>query len=705
MADEVSFPRLWSRTQRWTLGEPRSISVTARPDGGARILFLRSMAGDDPRTGLWLVDAEPAGGLGPERLLIDPQSLTEQVSEAEQARRERVRESASGVVSFSHDRAAGLVVTYVAGELLLVDADAAIRQVLPVDGDVFDPRIDPTGRFVAYCSGPALRVLDIAAGSSRTVAGQGEPDGVTWGRAEHAAAEEMGRSRGFWWSPDGDVLLAARADERAVMQWWIADPANPAAPPRRVRYPAAGTANAEVTLWRVPVAPGDADPDPIEIAWDHAEFEYLAAVGWWPGQDAVAAVASRDQRRLRWLGIGPDGSTEVLAEDTADPWVTLHAGAPAGLGGELVRIADVDGRRRLFLGNRAVSPPELHVDAIETVLDDAVLVSGWFGDPASREVWRIGRDGSAAALTADRGVHAAVGSGQVVVLTSASLEQSGARVDVLSRGRPSGRIGSSALPMPPAPNLEMFRTEAGISVGVVLPRGRTPGRALPILMDPYGGPHFQRVTAARRAWLEAQWWADQGFAVVVADGRGTPGVSPAFEAAIWKDVARVVLADQVDALGAAAQHCNRRGVAVDTDRVAIRGWSFGGYLAALAVLRRPDVFQAAVAGAPPTDWRLYDTFYTERYLGIDAADPAYDEASLIGDAGRLTRPLLLVHGMADDNVVVAHTLQLSRALTEAGRPHSMLPLSGITHMATREDVAENLLLLQRDFIRRSLGLG
>jgi dipeptidyl-peptidase-4 len=142
---------------------------------------------------------------------------------------------------------------------------------------------------------------------------------------------------------------------------------------------------------------------------------------------------------------------------------------------------------------------------------------------------------------------------------------------------------------------------------------------------------------------------------------------------------------------------------LDLSRVAMRGWSYGGYLSALAVLRRPDVFRAAVAGAPVTDWRLYDTFYTERYLGHpDEAPEVYERNSLLADAAKLERPLLLIHGLADDNVVAAHTLRLSAALLAAGRPHDVLPLSGVTHMTPQEVVAENLLLLQLDWIRRAL---
>jgi dipeptidyl-peptidase-4 len=234
---------------------------------------------------------------------------------------------------------------------------------------------------------------------------------------------------------------------------------------------------------------------------------------------------------------------------------------------------------------------------------------------------------------------------------------------------------------------------------VLLPLDHRPGTPLPVLVDPYGGPGAQRVLAARRAFLESQWWADQGFAVVVCDGRGTPGRGPAWEREIHLDVAGPVLDDQVEALHAAARDVPD----LDLSRVAIRGWSFGGYLSALAVLRRPDVFHVAVAGAPVTAWELYDTHYTERYLGLPQEQPeAYARTSLLGDAARLERPLLLIHGLADDNVVAANTLQLSQRLTENGRPHTVLPLTGVTHMTPQEAVAENLLLLQLEFVRAHL---
>lgn len=223
-------------------------------------------------------------------------------------------------------------------------------------------------------------------------------------------------------------------------------------------------------------------------------------------------------------------------------------------------------------------------------------------------------------------------------------------------------------------------------------------------MDPYGGPHGRRVVAAHNPYLTSQWFADQGFAVIVADGRGAPGRSPAWEKAVRDDFT-LTLDDQVEALHSLAGR-----FPFDLSKVAMRGWSYGGYLSALAVLRRPDVFHAAVVGAPVADWRLYDTHYTERYLGDPARQPeVYAHSSLVTDEGLSepadeVRPMMIVHGLADDNVVVAHALRLSSALLSAGRPHEVLPLSGVTHMTPQEQVAENLLLLQVDFLRRSLGL-
>jgi dipeptidyl-peptidase-4 len=262
------------------------------------------------------------------------------------------------------------------------------------------------------------------------------------------------------------------------------------------------------------------------------------------------------------------------------------------------------------------------------------------------------------------------------------------------------------LPLRPRPRLATL-APTRLRAALLLPSWYEQGEGerqraggLPVLLDPYGGPHARRVRQAARGFLTSQWFAEAGFAVLVIDGRGTPGRGLAWEHAVAGDLATCPLEDQVRGLHAAAE----RWPMLDLNRVAIRGWSFGGFLAALAVLRRPDVFHVAIAGAPVTDWRLYDTHYTERYLGDPTNEPAaYKGSSLLADAPHLRRPLMLLHGLADDNVVAAHTLRLSRELLRAGRPHTVLPLPDTTHVTRDPRQESRLLSIQLDFIREALG--
>jgi dipeptidyl-peptidase-4 len=362
-----------------------------------------------------------------------------------------------------------------------------------------------------------------------------------------------------------------------------------------------------------------------------------------------------------------------------------------------VTCADRDGARRLLVDGVAVTPADLQVRSVATVHGPGILfVANALDDPTDVQVWRY-LDGEVVSLTDEPGVHAVAGAGGTTVIRTATLTEPGAQWETLDGVELASYAASPSIR---ADVRLSFGGERRLATAVLLPAGHD-GSPLPVLVDPYGGPHGPRVVRSHNAHLASQWFADQGFAVVVADGRSTPGRGTAWERAVHHDLATAVLEDQIDALHAAAEE---HGV-LDLERVAIRGWSFGGYLAALAVLRRPDVFHAAVAGAPVTEWRLYDTHYTERYLGDPNEQPdVYDASSLLPLAPRLSRPLLLIHGLADDNVVAAHTLRLSAALLAAGRPHEVLPLAGVTHMTPQEEVAENLLLHQLEFLRRSLGI-
>lgn len=691
MAD--TFPRQQARTRRFTLGAPRTFTVS--PDG-RRVVFLRSAAPDDPLMAMWALDLESGG----ERLVADPADLERaapfptaagEEPPDERARRERSREMAAGIVSYSTDRSLSQACFAVAGRLWLADLDAGGCRPLAAQEPVFDPRLDPAGGAIAYCAGRQLRLLDLGPGGGDHPLAADDDPAVSWGRAEFVAAEEMGRSRGHWWAPDGTSLLAARVDESQVPTWWIADPAHPERPPAAHRYPVAGGPDAAVTLHRV-AAEGGSSP----VVWDGAEFPYLVDVSWTPAGPPLLLVEARDHRRSRVLRVDAS-DTAVVAESSERAWVERIPGVPAWLaGGRLVWCEISEGTYRLVVDGDAVTPPGLQLRSVVAVGDDVTFVAS--PDPTVAELWRWSPAG-VERLTSG-GTAAGAAGGRTVVVAAHTMDGPPRYYAIEGSGRQVGIAAHLAQPLV-TPAVSMLEVGARrLRVGVLLPTGHPAGRRLPVIMSPYGGPGAQRVVSARSAWLESQWLADRGFAVVVADGRGTPGRGPEWERAVAGDLATAALDDQVEALAGAAEAFPELDASAG---VGIRGWSFGGYLAALAVLRRPDVFSVAVAGAPVTDWALYDTYYTERFLGHPATAPdAYRRSSLIGDAHRLTRPLMLIHGMVDDNVMVAHTLRLSQAFTEAGRPHTVLPLSGVTHLASQEEVAENLLELQVEFLSRHL---
>ncbi|MGN9756497.1 prolyl oligopeptidase family serine peptidase [Streptomyces sp. SD31] len=702
--EPVSFPRRHARTQRFTFGAPRAFTVA--PDG-SRIVFLRSTSGTDPASSLWVLDTVD----GKERVAADPRALlggaSEDLSPQERARRERSREAGAGIVGQATDAAVELASFALSGRLFTAELRAGTARELRVPGPVIDPRPSPDGRHIAYVAQGALRVVGAEGEGDRALA-EPESEGVTYGLAEFIAAEEMARYRGFWWGPESDRLLVACVDDTPVRRWWISDPARPEREPQQVAYPAAGTENADVRLFVIGL-----DGARTEVAWDRARYPYLARVHWSAAGAPLLLVQARDQRSQLFLAVDPaTGATRMVHADEDPQWLDLFPGVPCwSPSGQLVRIADEGGARVLTVGERPLTGPQLHVRAVLDVSDDDVLVSASAGEAATDaeigevHVYRVNELG-VERVSQEPGVHSAVRAGGVTVLVSHTLNQPGSRVQVLHEGKPTATVRSYAEDPGLTPRITL--TEGGarrIPCAVLMPRDYAGDTPLPVLLDPYGGPHASRVVAAHNAYLTSQWFADQGFAVVVADGRGTPGRSPAWEKAIKDDIAAVVVQDQVDALQALAER-----FPLDLTRVAIRGWSFGGYLAGLAVLRRPDVFHAAVVGAPVTDLRLYDTHYQERYVGHPEEQPeVYRRNSLIDDAGLVdaaepARPMMIVHGLADDNVVVAHSLRLSSALLAAGRPHEVLPLSGVTHMTPQEEVAENLLLLQLDFLQRSLGL-
>jgi dipeptidyl-peptidase-4 len=670
--DVTAFPRQYARTRRFTLGMPHAFTVS--PDG-ERVLFLRTRSGEDPVSCLWLL----AGGA--ERLLFDP---------GEPGSKE------AGIAAYSADAAVRTVAFALGGGLWVAGTDGAAPRPVPTAGPAADPRLDPTGRRVAYVTGGAVHVVDTADGSDRVLAAPERPE-VRYGRAVFVVATEM-QSRGPWWAPDGERLMAARVDDSLVQHWWIADPANPQLPPREIVYPAAGTANPDVSLHVLGVA-----GDRAEITWDRAAFEYLVAAGW-DSVGPLLSVQSRDQRTVRILAADPATGVTTLLHSERDPvWVHLTPGAPLRTGsGALVRVSDLAGSRRLVAGGKPVTGDGVQVREVLGTGGESVLFTA-SEEPTEQHVWSYDPERGAKRISAAPGVHTGCAAGGTLVLVSRT--EAGAAITVSRAGRPAAVIASRAAEPLITPRITWLSAgQREIRTALLLPSWHTPGtRKLPVLMNPYSGPSRQLVTRARHGWFcEAQWFAECGFAVVIADGRGTPGRGPEWEKEVHGDTLSPVIEDQVEALHAAAGRCPD----LDLERVGIRGWSYGGTLATAAVIRRPEVFHTAISGAAPSDQRLYNTHWRERFLGHPDDEPErYDRCSPVSEAALLRRPLLLVHGLADDNVVAAHTLRMSAALLAAGRPHRVLPLSGSAHRPTDETTVTQLLLYQLDFLRETLATG
>nr|WP_033259149.1 prolyl oligopeptidase family serine peptidase [Kitasatospora sp. SID7827] len=676
-------------TGRFSYGAPRAVTLAS---DASRALFLRSTGSTDPVERLWLYDL----ATGREQLVADPLVIApERTGDAsalpplERRLRERIRLWAPGIGSFAATGDLAQAVFALDGRIFRCDTATGTSTELPVVAPAFDPRPNADGSVVAYVADGALHL---------TPGGRVSPeDGALWGVAEFAAQEELGRLRGHWWAPDGTALLAARVDESALPLRHFADPAHPELAPESFAYPQAGGPNADVQLWVL--RPGGAS---TRLVWDTELFPYVMAAGWEGDGEILLTVADRLQQNVLLLTADPaTGGTRELSRTEDEFWVDPLPGTPLRLAdGRVLTSSDTPAARGVALDGKILTDERLQVRrVVGPWRDGRLLIEAGDGDPADQHVFLLDPNtGALEKLTEGAGVHGVAAHAEdVLLLTSASLD--GIRRELrTAAGSTDFPDLAAELPYRPRPQLARV-TDLGLPTAVLYPRGHRGGSKLPVLLDVYGGPGFQVIANEPRRWQLKQWWADQGFAVVTVDNRGTPFVSPDFTRAIFRRFSQVAIDDQVAALQAlGAVHPD-----LDLERVGVRGWSYGGYFAALAVLRRPDVFHAASAGAPPTDFRLYDTAYTERYLGLPQENPeGYAADCLIDDAPALTRPLLLIHGLADDNVHPSHTLLLSEALTRAGRAHSVLPLPGTSHMLPDgglERVAEQEL----EFLRRELG--
>ncbi len=720
-----SFIEQQTVTQNFQLGRPAAVWVA--PDGD-EVLFVRS----GPRSttsDLYAVSV----ATGEERVVVAAAELLgggdETLSVEEKARRERLRQVTRGVAAFSASADGARLCIPLSGRLFLHDRRARTTRELPAGGGAHDPMIAPDGRSVSFTRDGDLHVIDVERGAVERITRRESP-AVEHGVAEFVAQEEMHRRRGAWWSPDGQHIAFQRTDQGAVETLYVADATRPEAAPTAFRYPRAGTANAEVTLGIAPARGGppadQREPSAgmtdrawsartVWVEWDRAAYPYLATVVW-PARGALTIVVQdRAQQDELVLAVDPrTGATRQLLREQDAAWVNLDQEMPRWLadGSGFLWTTERGGAWQLELRApdgalvRTLTAPELgYVDiAGFDAAHGAVWVRATGPSPLGTDLYRVPLAGGAPERVTGGGDHKLFAADRSGVHVVWSRDADGAQrwSVVRADGTQAGELRSVAEQPPVAAALELTTvTIDGRThhASIVRPRAAVPGRRYPVLLNVYGGPHSNQVTGDPRAYLLDQWYADAGFIVVRTDGRGTPRRGRDWERAVRGDLTSAPLDDQVGALRAVGATRPE----LDLDQVGIYGWSFGGTMSALGVLSRPDVFRAGLAGAPVTDWRDYDTHYTERYLGLPSENQAgYDRSSPTAHAARLARPLLLVHGTTDDNVYFTHTLKLAQALFRAGRHFEMLPLAGFTHMVPDPVVKTALVRRTVQFFRQHL---
>jgi dipeptidyl-peptidase-4 len=714
---DASFLRLYAETRGFMLGRPSKPKPT--PDGKA-VLFLRS---EPKRAKMSLYEFDVATGKTKE--LLTPEALLkgaeENLTPEEKARRERQRVSVGGFTDYQLSEDGRRILTSLSGKLYVIDRESGKPTELNTGkGTLLDPKFSPDGSRVSYVLDHDFFVYDLATNKETQVT-KGGTEKKTHGLAEFVAQEEMYRYTGYWWSPDNKFIAYEEADHEGVEQWFVADPTKPDQKPLPQYYPRPGKKNVTVRLGIIPITGGET----VWVEWDVKKHEYLAAVRWDKQGPLTIQVVDRSQQTLVLLKVDPEtGKTTKLLEEKDAAFINIRPAGPipAHYTNGFVWLASGKDEGEIQLRHDDGSLADVLVPAKASASDIVAVVPSQFTtalvyktstDPTQQIIYRrqIGNHNvnpeseKDTPLTTEPGMHSAVfpkfgrATGYVYVLTSSSLGSMPKAVVYKSDISKVALLPAVAVEPGFTPKVHIEKLGDFYTL-ILRPHGFDPRKKYPVILDVYGGPHHTHVTQAMGPWLLKQWLADQGFIVVAIDNRGTPGRGRDWERSIYQKFDTVPLDDQVRGL----QLLGAKYTEMDMERIGVTGWSFGGYMSALAVLKRPDVFKAAVAGAPVTDWEDYDTFYTERYLGLlPESKKAYDDATLVKMADKLTRPLLLIHGTADDNVYFRHTLRLTDALFRAGKDFDILPLPSLTHMASDPLVTERMWTKVAGYFQRHLG--
>jgi dipeptidyl-peptidase 4 len=516
---------------------------------------------------------------------------------------------------------------------------------------------------------------------------------ITYGLANFIAAEEFSRINGYWWSPDGKKILIEKVDATDVGEVYLSDPTDPLTEPRLHRYPFAGEKNPTSSLILAELTGALTD-----LTFLTSQSEYLINAGFKNANEIQVNVLNRQQNHLTHKVYSINEQTESVFFDQIDEnWVEIYQPLPKFYGEKFIHLSGEE-NQKIYLGEKEIPNQNFDVRSVLDVSDDKILalVSS---TPQCLSLIEIYENGNHNWLTPPDSYCTGICKHSITLIIEHSLTDWKITYKLIKEDKEFS-INNLAETPSFKPNIEITHlSESDLWVSLVLPNNPT-NQKLPIILSPYAGPHAQRVLKTASGYLTEQFLAQQGFAVLVVDGRGTPGRGKDFAQSISSNWAEKVLTDQINALAEIARNNSQL---FDLSKVAIRGWSFGGYLAAYAVLTRSDIFKAAIAGAPVTDWRWYDTAYSERYLGLPSENlAAYEENSLINKVDGLSGDLLLIHGLADDNVLAMHSLRLSDALFARGKAHNFLSLSGVSHMTPQKTITENLLRLEIDFLNKNL---